>query len=313
LIVANEEKQATGEIYENKTLITQLIIYLIGRGNKESTIERRIRYLKELVKSGANLRDPESVKKALAEKNWVGRSKNNAADTYTLFLKMLEKKWDKPHYQEVRKIPFIPTEAEIDVLIAACRPKTATYLQLLKETAMRPGEAVSLTWDDVDFISKTIRVTPEKGSNPRIFRASDKLLKMLLDVKSTNHVKDPNRIFAKQLRHVRRYYEITRKKLAYKLKNPRIKKIMLKTFRTWKATMLYHETKDPWYVTEFLGHTSLQHTKKYVQLERALFKDVDDSYICKVVNAVEEASGLIEVGFEYVNEINGSHLYRKRK
>jgi len=39
LIVAKEEKWATGEISETKSLITQFIIYLIGRGNKESTIE----------------------------------------------------------------------------------------------------------------------------------------------------------------------------------------------------------------------------------------------------------------------------------
>ena len=68
---------------------------------------------------------------------------------------------------------------------------------------------------------------------------------------------------------------------------------MLTTFRTWKATMLYHETRDPWYVMEFLGHTSLQHTKKYVQLERALFNDVSDEFVCRVVSKVEEAKELI--------------------
>ena len=88
---------------------------------------------------------------------------------------------------------------------------------------------------------------------------------------------------------------------------------MLKTFRTWKATMLYHETKDPWYVMEFLGHRSLQHTRKYVMLEAALFHSENDDFICKVATNVEMAKELIEVGFEYVNEVNGSHLYRKRK
>jgi hypothetical protein len=88
---------------------------------------------------------------------------------------------------------------------------------------------------------------------------------------------------------------------------------MFKTFRTWKATMLYHEIKDPWYIMEFLGHTSLQHTRRYVQLENALFHRESDDFICKVAKTVEEARDLIEVGFEYVNEINGAHLYRKRK
>lgn len=33
----------------------------------------------------------------------------------------------------------------------------------------------------------------------------------------------------------------------------------------------------------------------------------------EIAGTVEEAKELVEVGFEYVNEINGSHLYRNRK
>jgi integrase len=154
---------------------------------------------------------------------------------------------------------------------------------------------------------------PEKGSNPRIFALSDKLLRMLQVTKNTNTVKDKNRIFQLRLHHIRRQYQRTKVKIAKKLQNPRIEKIMLKTFRTWKATMLYHQTKDPWYVMEFLGHTTMQHTKKYVQLEKALFQGQSDEYVCKVAKTSEEAVELIELGFEYVNEINKAYLYRKRK
>lgn len=51
----------------------------------------------------------------------------------------------------------------------------------------------------------------------------------------------------------------------------------------------------------------------YIQLESALFQDVNDDYICKTATTTDEAKALIEVGFEYVNEINGIQLYRKRK
>ena len=313
LVVVQAKEKTTGDISETKSLLIQFIFELKKRGNKETTIERRIRYLKELAKSGADLRDPESVRATLAEKTWVGRSKNNAADTYTIFLRMLGKSWEKPHYQEISKLPFVPTEGEIDVLIAGSGWKTSTFLQIMKETAMRPGEVKSATWDDIDFVSKTIRVTPEKGSNPRIFHLSDNLLKMLLNVQKRNQLKDANRIFTQRLAHIRRYYERVRKRQAFKLQNPRLKKIMMKTFRTWKATMLYHETKDPWYVMEFLGHKNLQHTRKYVILESALFRGQNDSFVCKVAKTVEEGVELVELGFEYINEINGNHLYRKRK
>ena len=64
---------------------------------------------------------------------------------------------------------------------------------------------------------------------------------------------------------------------------------------------------------EFLGHRSLQHTRKYVQLECAIFHSTDDSFVCKVASTTDEATELIELDFDYVNEIKGRHLYRKKK
>jgi integrase len=39
----------------------------------------------------------------------------------------------------------------LDALIAGSEKKLAAYLQLLKEMAMRAGEAVRLEWVDIDF------------------------------------------------------------------------------------------------------------------------------------------------------------------
>jgi len=54
---------------------------------------------------------------------------------------MLGKSWSPPKYKAVWKIPFIPTEQELDQLIAGCNRKTAAFLQLLKETGARCDEA----------------------------------------------------------------------------------------------------------------------------------------------------------------------------
>jgi len=37
--------------------------------------------------------------------------------------------------------------------------------------------------------------------------------------------------------------------------------------------MLYHETKGPLYVKEFLGHKKLDTTLLYIQLEKTIFKE----------------------------------------
>ena len=53
-------------------------------------------------------------------------------------------------------------------------------LQLLKEAAMRAGEAVRLEWTDIDFERRIITLNkPEKRSNPRMWRVSNELMAML--------------------------------------------------------------------------------------------------------------------------------------
>ena len=64
---------------------------------------------------------------------------------------------------------------------------------------------------------------------------------------------------------------------------------------------------------QFLGHKNIKNTLKYVQLEEALFKEQNEEFICKVAKTIEEAKELIELGFEYVCEIQDAKLFRKRK
>ncbi|HUS79131.1 MAG TPA: site-specific integrase [Patescibacteria group bacterium] len=207
----------------------------------------------------------------------------------------------------------MPTEKELDALIAGTGKKTSTLLQLLKETAIRIGEACNLTWDDIDFVSGVMRVTPEKGSNPRVFRVSKKLINMLASVKATRYIKDPNRIFTKLPKSCRKVYTSQRDRIAAKLQNPRLKKIGFHTFRHWKGTRVYHETKDILYTKQFLGHKSLTSTMKYIHLEEAHFKERNDKYVTKVARTVEEAIPLLELGYEEATDFDGVKIFRKVK
>lgn len=57
-----------------------------------------------------------------------------------------------------RKLPFIPTENELDQLIAECGRKSVTFLQVLKDTGSRSCEASKLKWIDIDSKTFTIRI-----------------------------------------------------------------------------------------------------------------------------------------------------------
>jgi integrase len=218
-------------------------------------------------------------------------------------LRMQGKKWTPPMYKRIRTLPFIPTETELDKLIAGCSRKLATFLQMLKETGMRSGEAANLKWTDLDLENNSVRVTPEKGSNPRILRISSKLVSMLNELP-----KDTTTVFRVNTERIRRNYCRQRKKIAAKLKNSRLRQITFHTFHHWKATMEYHKTRDILHVKEILGHKSLNNTMLYTQL--ISFKD--DEFTAKVAHS-EEVCQLLEAGFEYVCDYGENKIMRRRK
>lgn len=76
--------------------------------------------------------------------------------------------------------------------------------------------------------------------------------------------------------------------------------------------MLYHQTKDMYYVMQRIGHKNIKNTLLYVQLEEALFQG-ENEYISKVAKSEKEICNLIEAGFEYVTEFQGAKIFKKRK
>lgn len=218
---------------------------------------------------------------------------------------MQSRTWTPPIYRRVRKLPFIPTESEIDQLIAGCSKRIATLLQMLKETGMRSGEACDLLkWTDIDFEQRSIRITPEKGSNPRILPLSPKLIEMLREIP-----KNSTSVFGVNSDRMRHNFGEQRRRIAAKLKNSRITQITFHTFRHWKATMEYYKTRDILHVKEVLGHKSLNSTMLYTQL--ISFKD--DEFSATVAHSEEEACKLIEAGFEYICDFGQNKIFRKRK
>ncbi|MEM3646731.1 MAG: site-specific integrase [Thermofilum sp.] len=283
--------------------------HLKKQGLRESTVKEYCKILRQLARGGVNLEDPEAVKEALAKSNRSGEWKALIAHAYSAYLKAKGKHWDPPRFDVARKIPFIPLESELDALIAGCGPKTATLLQLLKETGMRIGEALRLTWSSVDLERRVIVLNqPEKNSNPRIFKISPRLVSMLSMLP-----KSGERVFPTSYESVKTNFKNSRRRLAERLNNPRLLSISFHTFRHWKATMEYHKTKDLLHVKELLGHKNVDNTMLYIQIERALFSETDAEFTVRVAKTPDEVKELLEAGFEYVCEKDGLMFFRKRK
>ncbi|MEM3378686.1 MAG: tyrosine-type recombinase/integrase, partial [Candidatus Bathyarchaeia archaeon] len=210
-----------------KGKIVELCFKMRRDGYSEETIRLTYSALKVLIVRGADLYNPDSVKDVIARQKWSEVRKRNVINAYTKFLKFLGLSWEPPKCRETRKIPFIPTEQEIDDLIAGSPVVVAAFLQLLKETAMRCGEALRLKWRDVDFERRIITLNePEKGSLPRIFsNLSGKLLSMLNNLPRKNEF-----VFGDTTRDsIKNLYLRAKKRLAFKLGNPRLNEINFNT------------------------------------------------------------------------------------
>jgi integrase len=194
-------------------------------GKAEETIRSRMQSLNQVARI-VNINEPDQIKKWLANLietkpcNWNNKTKTKFCDTYTAFLNYKGATWKSPKYPIVEKLPFIPTEQEIDLLIAHCGKTTSTVLQMLKETGMRIGELTQLKWIDIDTERKTFNVPPEKHSNPRVLPISDKLITMVNRL-PRNHKEN---VFQPKKHMIREYYCTQRKDIAERLQNPRLLK-----------------------------------------------------------------------------------------
>ena len=166
---------------------------------------------------------------------------------------------------------------------------------------------MNLKWEDVDFVSSVIRITPEKGSKPRIFKMSSTLANML------NHLpKTKQQVFAyKNAQYLDKGFRRMRKRTAQKLENPRLLKIHFHTLRHWKATIEYARTKDTIYVQNLLGHRNPKTTYRYIQFVEL---PQEERFISKIANNAKEAVDLVKLGFDYVTGEydDGGKIFKKR-
>jgi hypothetical protein len=117
-----ETKTIAGEILQQDTKgkIVEFSFWMLKEGYAKSTIKTRTKILMRLVRLQADIFNPESIKETIAKTQWSSARKCIAIDAYTSFLQMQNLKWEPPIFNRIRKLPFIPTENEIDTLIGGC-------------------------------------------------------------------------------------------------------------------------------------------------------------------------------------------------
>jgi integrase/DNA-directed RNA polymerase subunit RPC12/RpoP len=299
-----QEPASTNDVSDK---ILQYLKSMKQNGAKDCTIRTWNMMLRKLARHTDMTSD--SVKDYLAKTtDWTIATKKTVVIIYNGYLKFHGVTWTPPKYRPADKLHFIPTEAELDAIITGSSRTLSVFLQLVKETAVRGGEASQIKWSDIDFERKIVHInSPEKGSRARILPISNKLVDML------NRLPRKTDTVFVHFKYIRVNYHRTRKNLVFKLQNPRLKGIHIHTFRHWKATHEYHKTKDIIHVQQMLGHRSIECTMIYITLEAAVYQTTSEDYTIKIAKDLDEACKLLEVGFEYVTDMEGAKLFRKRK
>jgi integrase len=279
------------------------------QGYKETTIVQNYAKILKHLQRYSNLNNPDSILNFLANKEISEGRKELIADVYARYCQWKRIPFTKPRYRRIDKLPHIPLEKDIEALIAALPKKLSILTRTIYETGARPGEIWSLKWNDIDFQNTTITINkPEKRSRARKLKVSNQLTGLMSSLTRTCEF-----VFRKhtkaRLDSSEAYYIREKRKISNILCNPAIVKITWKSLRHYKATMEYAKTKDILYVKELLGHVNINNTLIYTHL---INFDKED-YVCKAANTVEEATQLIEAGYDYVTEIEGTKLFRKRK
>jgi integrase len=306
--------------------IVNYLIYLKNEGRRDSTIEAKDFQLRRLMQLGADLSNPESVKKVIANLERSESYKLLLCIAYEGFAFKNGLSWTRPTYKQCDRLPFVPHESEIDALICGCNRKTATLLRLLKETAMRLGEAWLTEWKDLDTQTRTIQCNnPEKNSKSRAFNISIELTQMLQNLPHNSQyiftcnrqpiAKEERKTHLAMIKRQKSILGKQRIRVAEKLKNPRIALIHYHSLRHWKATNMKHQGFDLFDIEDFLGHRNIKNTVIYVHLAKTCYPNgIGDEYTSKAANTQVEKLALIEAGFEFVSvDPDGTQYFRKRK
>ncbi|MDH5374953.1 MAG: tyrosine-type recombinase/integrase [Candidatus Bathyarchaeota archaeon] len=290
---------------ETRNRIINTLLKCKNSGLAESTLKSIASSFRQ-ISQNADLNNPESVKAFIANLKLSNNTKQKHANNYNYYCKANGIKWEKPYYRAERKIPLIPTTENVNKIISASSNKYATIFTILKETGLEGMELATIPRNQIDADRGIINAEGCKGHNSRsckLKQATADLLRTYLAKYKGNYPFPRSKIMGQMWREFR-------DRLAEKLNDPQLKAIPLRNLRHYYATRLYAKTKDILLVKQRLGHKKLETTMFYTQL---IHYNEEEEYTCKAATNIKEATELIENGFQYVTEMDGLKLFRKRK
>jgi len=265
-----------------------------------------------IAKEECGFESPLEVERFVYSMDVSNNYKNKLFQAYSLLCKANGIEFQKPKLLAVQ--PFvirIPTEERIDNIISCCHWVYATVFSLSKY-GLRPDEISKLTLKSFDLEHGQLTVPTSKLGLQRTIQLKTQTVELLRDYMVRRKATSiDQRLFA-SVRKIKSCWRYYRQKAYSKLKDPELLSIRFYDLRHWFATTTYLKTRDIFFVKYLLGHRKLDNTLIYVHLAKGLTHFSED-YTSAVAKNIDEASKLIEQGFEFVTTFDNIMLFRKRK
>jgi hypothetical protein len=185
-----------------------------------------------------------------------------------------------------------------------------TIFTLEAEIGMSPEELYQVTQSKINREKGEISITGVKGhasANYKLKPHTNEMLTRYLAKYPEDHP-FPHAHTQSQM------WTQFRERAAKKLGRPDLSKIQLRNLRNYAGERYYKAlpVRDPILVMRHLRHKKLETTMHYIHAI-VLDYEGDDQWINGTSTTIEENVRLIENGFQYVTERDGTKLYRKRK
>jgi integrase len=275
--------------------------------SSQRTYSQKIKFLAKKI----NLDDTVATEKFILSLEAASKYKQTLLLAYLHYCKANALVWVPPRIK-VKSAPItVPTEERIDKIISAGLQKWITVFRISKH-GLRPDEVSKITLRDIDMQRGLLTVRTSKLGEERIIKLKEyAVLNLQSYIHRQNIVKIEVPIFPNP-NAMHGMWDICRRRAFLNFRDTELLKIRLYDLRHWFATSEYMKTRDIFHVKYLLGHRDIKSTLIYMHIAQGL-RDVSEDYTCRIARTVEEALKLIEQGFEYVTDIEGIKLFRKRK
>ncbi len=273
----------------------------------QKTYAKKIKYLSKNV----NLDNPLETEQYILSLKKASKYKQGLLLAYLHYCKANDINWSPPKLKSQSMPIVVPTEERIDKIISRCSLKYITIFQISKH-GLRPDEVSKITLRDIDVQRGLLTVRTSKLGAERTIKLKEyakENLKAHIQKSRITHLDKPLFPSSDALREQWNKY---RKRAYLNFRDQELLKIRLYDLRHWFATTEYMKTRDLLHVKYLMGHRHIESTMVYVHLAQGLINTSED-YICKVARTIEEACKLVESGFEYICEMDGVKLFKKRK